>query len=342
MAYGDDFRKQYEQLQRLFAQLSAPVSSSFLELTRVIEEQEERYKTISRALDAFRPIQISNPLLVSAGETLKSLSVPQPLSPALADAVTQQAEVYSVLSSRLQDSFRGIFEAWRHFSALPPELRQPAWAGVATAFEDARAASINDLRAVVSDENALEELSASFPAPPDEGSDDKVVAWLDAVADWLDQLIGFVPPKSRSIAVVRLLLATVMTLSLGLVTNRISKELDDAREAPAIEKKAELEARRHHELDEKLGRISKQFEDFAAREQFPARVVKRAPVRAEANSRSKRLGRLEPETQVQVLSRKGSWYEVQYGGGDVGWVFGANLKRVDADTPSARPGEPTR
>ena len=113
------------------------------------------------------------------------------------------------------------------------------------------------------------------------------------------------------------------------------------REAPAIAKKNELEGRRHDELDQKLDRLFKRFEDFAAREQFPARIVKRAPVQAEPNSNSKRLRRLELGTQVHVLSRKGNWYEVEYGDGDVGWVFGRNLKRIDADT-SARPAEPSR
>jgi Bacterial SH3 domain len=229
----------------------------------------------------------------------------------------------------------------KQFSTVPPELLQPAWAGVASAVEDVRTAGIEELRAVVSDEDALEEMRASFPSTPVEASDDAVAAWLDAVTDWLDQLIGFVPPKKRAIAIVAVLLAVVSTVATGLVTNRISKQLDDAREAPAIAKKDELEARRHHELEEKLRRLSKQFEDFASREQFPARIMKRSPVRAEANSNSKRLARLEPGTQVQVLSRKGNWYEVQYGGGDVGWVFGGNLKRVDTDT-AAPPAEPTR
>ena len=55
-------------------------------------------------------------------------------------------------------------------------------------------------------------------------------------------------------------------MASGLVTNRISEALEDAREAPAIAKKNELDARRHNDLDEKIGRLSKQFEDFAARE----------------------------------------------------------------------------
>ena len=52
MADGEDFRKFQEELRRLAEKLNAPFSSSFLELTRVIKEQEERYQAISRAMDA--------------------------------------------------------------------------------------------------------------------------------------------------------------------------------------------------------------------------------------------------------------------------------------------------
>jgi hypothetical protein len=62
MALGDDLRKQQEQWRRLLEQFNAPGSSSFLELTRVLKEHEERYKEIGRSLDALAaPIQITNP-----------------------------------------------------------------------------------------------------------------------------------------------------------------------------------------------------------------------------------------------------------------------------------------
>ena len=156
----------------------------------------------------------------------------------------------------------------------------------------------------MSDENALDEIRASFPSTPMDASDAAVAAWLDAVADWFDQLIGFVPPKTRAIVVVYVLLTAVSTVVGGLVINRISKALDDEREAPAIAKKNELEGRRHDELDQKLDRLFKRFEDFAARKQFPARIVKRAPVQAEPNSNSKRLRRLELERRFRCCRAK--------------------------------------
>jgi hypothetical protein len=330
MADFDNLFRQHREWRRFLQGLTPPLSSSYTEIQRILKEREEQNRALGRLIDDnLKPLQQfrTDALATSTGFT--SLADARSLRTVWADALAQQAQAFSPLSSALATTANSLASSLANYTSIASELNRPAWMDVVKAFERVREAGIEELRRTVPDELVVEEMEGTFPSAPAQPTLEAARDFMRSVRDWLDLLSGYAKPSSRTIALVSSLLKLMIAFVVGVAGSDVATHLHERHSQSSDGPSTELERSLKGELDDLQKQILKKFDAFAAREQFVARVKKRAPVMDVANSGGRRLARLDAGTKVRVLQRSGRWYQVEYGMGDVGWVFEANLERVD-------------
>jgi hypothetical protein len=315
MAWWDDFQRQQEQHRRILEQYRVLVdipSSPLLKFQRTLQEQHNRYGRLIRDMGIGHNLAGISPVASAAADRIKSLSFPSALQESLASLIGKQAAELAVSPAYLE-SFKTLSARISEYSSLTRDVRAPAWLRAGSGIEDLMATTLAEFRSVVPQE-AIDAARSRFPAPPQEADDVALENWLSAVVDWFHYATRLLPPTRTVIALLR-------HLAFGILSSVLAVPVVNHLERGKTRERDQLEARRHAEIESKFAQLAQQLNEFAAREQIMARVVREAPVHLEANSKAKRVGRLRARSSVKVLSRRGRWFQIEYGDGDVGWVF---------------------
>jgi hypothetical protein len=316
MSWWDDIRQQNESLRGLAGHIIDTPTSSILEAHRALKDQQDRYAGILRNME-FLGIGGINPAFPLA-ERAKSLgyysgSLPDSMSWLTGNGTADLAN----FSPTYLQSFKTLNEKVAGFSSLSAELRAPAWLGITTSLQDVMTGAFDELlRDRVISQDLIDAATSTFPIPPTDATEPALDAWLDAVVQWFRDAAQMLPAKRKVVS-------ALISLARGIFWIIIAIPIEDKIREPQTRAREQLQAEQFAKA------MEQQLDAFAAREQFEARVIKPATVRLEPNSKAQRAGRLAPGTVVRVLSRRGRWYEIEYGDGDIGWVFEKNLERAE-------------
>lgn len=305
------FRQQQEQYRRIFDQYDrlAGVGSPTYELRRRIEEQQQHFDSLVRRIDIGGELARTHSGLASSVEQFKALAV----SPAYLDAVASLERTAA------------------QYQNIADRIKQAAWLEMTSGIDHLYNVTLAELLPTVPAEVYEAALARLSSAQPQEPTLAALTEWLRARVEFFQWAATHLPPTRKVIAFLQILAKwTVITVASGVVQYQVSEALDAKKDR----ERARIEREHDAAVNAELMEIRRALEALEAREQFPALLANSAPVRLEPNAKGKRLLGLPNGARVKVLSRKGGWYEIEYGEGDVGWVLGKHLTRLDEPASS--------